>query len=138
MQHAVVTEFSIYMADRPGELAGVLEAASAAGVHLGAICVGDTQQRGLIRLLGAPEDALRRLCEGLVDSGAGPVVEALVLAVDMAERPSAFRDVATGLAADGVNIRYAYQSPSVNGFPARCVFRVDDPERASQIVERLP
>lgn len=137
MQCDLLTEFSIYLADRPGELAGVLEATAAAGVHLAAISVGDTQQRGLIRLIGAPEDALRRLCEGLVDSGAGPVAEARVLAVGLADRPSAFLDVAASFAAEGVNVRYAYQSPNVNGFPARCVFRVDDPEKGQAAVERL-
>jgi len=137
MQCERLTEFSIYLADRPGELAGVLETAAAHGIHLAAISVGDTQQRGLIRVIGAPEDKLRKLCEGLVASGAGPVAEACVLAVGLADRPSAFRDVAVSFAAEGVNVRYAYQSPSLNGFPARCVFRVDDPDKAQAAVERL-
>ncbi|MEL7474032.1 MAG: hypothetical protein AAGK04_12010 [Planctomycetota bacterium] len=138
MRCDLLTEFSIYLADRPGELAGVLESLTVAGTHLAGVSVSvDESQRGLARIIGAPEEAMRHVFEGIVDSGAGPVIEAPVLAVDVSDRPSAFRDIAGCLAAQGINVRYAYQTPALNGFPARCVFRVDEPEAATPFVERL-
>lgn len=132
-----LTEFSIYLADRPGELAGVLEALRAAGVRAEAVVVSEHNGRGLVRLIGTPEEALRRVCEGLCDSGAGPVAEAQVLSVALDERPGAFAEVASRLGVSRINIRYAYQAPSVNGMPARCIFRVDDPAAAEGVLRSL-
>jgi hypothetical protein len=70
-----LTEFSIYLDQRPGELAGVLDALAAAGVDLLALSVTEHNGRGLIRVLGEPIEQLRAVCESLIDSGVGPVVE---------------------------------------------------------------
>ncbi|GIK19610.1 MAG: hypothetical protein DYG93_02275 [Leptolyngbya sp. PLA2] len=137
MQISRLTEFSIYLADRPGELAGVLEALRAAGVQAEAVAVSEHNGRGLVRLIGTPEEALRRVCEGLCDSGAGPVAETQVLCVGLDERPGAFAEVAARLGVSRINIRYAYQSPSANGTPARCIFRVDDLAAAEGVLRSL-
>jgi len=132
-----LTEFSIYLADRPGELAGVLEALRAAGVQAEAVAVSEHNGRGLVRLIGTPVESLRRVCEGLCDSGAGPVAETQVLCVALDDRPGAFAEVAARLGVSRINIRYAYQAPSMNGTPARCVFRVDDPSAAEVVLRSL-
>lgn len=137
MHYDLVTEFSIYLADRPGELAGVLEAAAAAGIHVQAVTVGDSNARGLIRLVGDNPERLRGVCEQLVNAGGGPVTEAIVLAVDVAQRPSAFRDIVSRFAADRVNVKYAYQAPQLNGSPPRCIFRVDEPEQALKSLDAM-
>ena len=36
-----------------------------------------------------------------------------------------------------VNVLYAYQAPALNGTPACCVFRVDDPDKAEQAIAGL-
>ena len=137
MHYDLVTEFSIYLADRPGELAGVLEAAAAAGVHIEAVTVGDSNARGLIRLIGDQAETMRGVCEQLVHAGGGPVTEAIVLAVDVSQRPSAFRDIVSQFASDRVNVKYAYQAPQLNGSPPRCIFRVEEPEVAAKSLDAL-
>ena len=137
MEVARVKEFSIYLTDRPGELAGVLEALAAAGVAVTALSVVEQNGKGLVRLLGEPEGAVRRVCEGVTDTGAGPVTEAEVLAVGLGDNPGVFRDVAVRLAAAAVNVRYAYQAPAQNGSAARCILRVDDADRAESIIREV-
>ncbi len=137
MEVARVKEFSIYLTDRPGELAGVLEALAAAGATVTALAVVEQNGKGLVRLLGEPEDAVRRVCEGVTDTGAGPVTEVEILAVGLGDNPGVFREVAVRLAAAAVNVRYAYQAPAQNGTPSRCILRVDDADKAESIIREV-
>ena len=137
MEVARVKEFSIYLTDRPGELAGVLEALAAAGATVTALAVVEQNGKGLVRLLGEPEDAVRRVCEGVTDTGAGPVTEVEILAVGLGDNPGVFREVAVRLAAAAVNVRYAYQAPAQHGPPSRCILRVDDADKAESIIREV-
>lgn len=137
MQPQKLTEFSIYVDDRPGELAGVLEACSAAGIDMASLSVTTNAGKGVIRLLGEPTEGIRSALESLVDSGHGPLTEADVLAVSLQNRPNAFRDAAACFAPLGVNILYAYLAPAHNEAAARCILRVDDLERAQEAIASL-
>jgi hypothetical protein len=134
MQIEVVKEFSIYLADRPGELAGVLEGLTSAGAQVTAISVTEHNGRGLVRLVGEPVEAVRRVIEGVVDTGAGPAAEADVVAFPLEGGHGRFREIAVRLADSAINVRYAYQAPANNGTPSRCILRVEDPERAAEII----
>ncbi len=137
MHSSRLTEFCIYLAQKPGQLAGLLEAAAAAGVYVSGLCVSEYRDRGLVRLVGEPEDALRHVCESLVESGLGPVVESPVLAIDVENRPGALRDVACCLADARVNIQYVFLTTPANGHPSRAVMRVDDLDRAVSAIADL-
>jgi len=137
MQTERLTEFSIYLAQRPGELAGLLEAAAAAGVNILGLCVTEYKDKGLVRLIAEPEEPLRHVCESLVEAGVGPVVESPVLAFDIENRPGALRDVAVGLADARINIQYVYLSGTVPGKASRAVMRVDDLERGIEAITAL-
>lgn len=130
-------EFAVYLHDRPGELAGVLEALSAGGAEPLALVVTEHNGRGLVRLLAADEPVVRRVFESLSDSGAGPIAETDVLLVEVPAHPGAFRDVAISLADRGINIRYAYHAPSMNG-TARFVLRADDLDAAQSTLDSSP
>lgn len=137
MDATLTTEFSIYLADRPGELAGILEAAEAAGIEVTAVCVGDHNSRGLIRMLAEPEDALRNLLESLVEAGAGPFVESQVIVCTSDHRPRLLRDLAAKLALGGINVSHAYHAPAVNGTPSRVVLCVSDPAAGIETVRNI-
>lgn len=142
MEVARVPEFNIYLADRPGELAGVLEALAAAGVSVLALSVTEQSgtgldRKGLVRLVAEPVEAVRRVCEGVTDTGAGPVAEGEVLMISLGENAARFREVAVRLADAKVNVRYVYPCPASNGSPARLILRVEDPERAEQVIREL-
>ncbi len=137
MQAQIKTEFSVYLADRPGELAGVLEAAAAAGVEIMGLVVTESAHRGLVRVLGEPEEALRHVFEAMVETGAGPVVETPVLVVPIQDRPGLIREISAKLALARVNLQYAYCAPAVNGSPSRYVLRVSNAEQARQAIEGI-
>lgn len=129
------TEFSVYLDQRPGELAGVLEAAEAGGAEITGLAVTEHLDRGLVRILGRPEEQLRHVCESLVESGAGPVVESTVLLVTIDQRPGAPRDIARHMAEADVNVRYAYLV-SDNGNKL-LVLRVSDDERGAEVIAAM-
>jgi hypothetical protein len=137
MNATLQTEFSIYLADRPGELAGVLLAAAEAGVDITSVTVVDQNKRGLLRVLGEPEESLRRVFERMVETGAGPVVETPVLVVAVEDRTGLIREIASRLALSGVNVQYAYGAPRFNGTPGRYVLRVSDITRAREVIESI-
>lgn len=144
MHAEVLKEFSIFLADRPGELAGVLEAADAARIDIAAVCVSHHQTpsqsaRGVLRVIGSPEEGLRRVCESLIETGkAGPMVESDVLVVGMKSRTGAFRDIAAALGRAGVNVQYAYQAAARNGHDAYSIFRVSDVPKARAAIADVP
>jgi len=130
------TEFSIYLQQRPGELAGVLEAAQLAGVEIHSVSTAEHLDRGCVRLIGTPEEALGEVCERLVEAGVGPVVESPVVGVEIDNRPGVVRDLALLMADHKINVRYCYVIPPVSGRgSALCVFRLDEHERAMQVIE---
>ncbi|USN98923.1 MAG: hypothetical protein H6810_12340 [Phycisphaeraceae bacterium] len=137
MKPTRLTEFSIYLDQRPGELAGLLGAAASAGVDVRAVSVSESNGKGLVRVIGEPVEYLRRVCESLMESGVGPIVESEVFAVSMENRPNALRDLATAMADQRINLRYAYQMPRHGQEPARCVFRVDDAEDVASKIEAI-
>lgn len=135
MQYERLIEFSVFLAQRPGELVGLLDAASQVGVEIVALSTTDFRDRGLVRLIGAPTEALRRACVQIADSGAGQFIESPVLAVGMENRPNAVRDLAVIMADARINVRYTYLAPSFNGTPARAIFAVDDYDGAVAAIE---
>ncbi len=138
MQVTRAREFSVYLQDRPGELAGVLEANAASGAQVTGVTVSEVNGKGLVRLIGYPEEGLRTVCEQLCDAGAGPVAESDVLVAHLEGRPNGFKEIAFHLAAAGINIRYAYFTAQANGSPTTCVIRVDDLDAAEKTICALP
>lgn len=135
MQTHVLSEFSVYLQQRPGELAGVLEAAKVAGVSITSVSTTEYQDKGCVRLLGEPVASLRQVCESLVDAGIGPVVEAPVVAVGVRNKPGTIRDLSLLMADNGINIRYCYMVPELDGVEgSACVLRFDEHERALEVI----
>lgn len=137
MNYIQLTEFSIYLQQRPGELAGLLDAAQAAGIDIYSISTTEQLDRGCARLLGHPEQALRQVCESIVDAGVGPVVEAPVIAISVEERPGIVRDLAVLMADNRINVRYCYFIPPSQISPqTMCVFRFDEHQGAIDLIEK--
>lgn len=131
-------EISVFLDQRPGELAGLLDLLHARGVGLVGLSVSEHNGRGLVRVVGEPLETVRQVAESLIESGIGPVVESEVLAVELAaDRPAAMRDLTTALADHGINVRYAYLIPVQGPGVPRLVFRVDDLETVQKTIDEI-
>jgi hypothetical protein len=123
-------QLSVTLANKPGRLAAMLAEFSKQKVNLRALAVMDSGDRGTLRFV--PEDF-----ETAVDSLQKMNARfdaADVLLLELPSQPGAFRNICEKLAADHLNIDYAYCSFSLRGAKGGvlAVIRVNDLAKAQR------
>lgn len=118
-------EFSVTLANQPGQLATLARRLSDAGVHIQSLAAIGTDNESLIRLMPDDADATRRV---LQDAGLH-FEERLVLDTFLPDEPGALAEVAQRLADAGVNIDSMYLLHS-NADGLHFAVTVDDPQAA--------
>ena len=120
-----VTQTTVIIPNRPGALADILDIVSENGLNISALCVVDTTEHGLARMVVDDPD---RLQNALVECGI-PFGSSKTLSIALPNTPGTLGEVARKLAAAKINIDYAYASASETA-PARAILGVSDPEKA--------
>jgi hypothetical protein len=123
----IADQLSIFLENRPGVLASVSSALAEAGVNLRALCVSDSVDHAVVRLV--PSDPA--LARDVLERGGALVVETEVLVLTLPDEPGALADVARRFAATDVNIEYSYGSGGAAD-AGILVMRVSDMERAKK------
>jgi len=99
-----VDQISVFMENRPGQLSEILESLAGENINLRALCVAETQEYGVLRLIADnPEKAVKRLTE---DHWVAVVNK--VTAVAVPDRPGGLSELIKMLAEDNVDIEYMY------------------------------
>src|SRR6266542_6995348 len=97
-------QLALFLNNRPGTLARVCDALSAAKINIYAISTSDTVDHSVVRMIvSAPRTALL-----LFEEHGTLVVETEVLMIEGSNNPGSLAAVAHKLAAGKVNIEYAY------------------------------
>lgn len=99
-------QLSVSLVNKPGRLASMLSALAKRKVKFLALCVMDSGSRGTVRFI---PDNLEAATEVLQELNV-PFEQSDVLVVEVAAQPGAFRRVCERLAAEHLNIDYAYCS----------------------------
>ncbi|MCS7238408.1 MAG: hypothetical protein NZ899_09065 [Thermoguttaceae bacterium] len=99
-------QLSVSLVNKPGRLASMLNALAKKKVKFLALCVMDSGNRGTVRFI---PDNLEAACQVLQEMNV-PFEQSDVLVVEVAAQPGAFRRVCERLAAEHLNIDYAYCS----------------------------
>lgn len=125
-------QFSVSLVNKPGRLADVLTALGKGKVGVRALAVMDSGERGTVRFV--PDDP----------TAAAAVLEAIsvrfdvadVLLVDIPSQPGGFRKICERLAAEHLNIDYAYRSDAAGKAKgsALAVIRVNDLAKAQRVL----
>ncbi|HEY3412649.1 MAG TPA: ACT domain-containing protein [Armatimonadota bacterium] len=123
----IVKQVTVFLTDKPGQLANAQAALADAGINIRA-------------LSSIPLASDHGTAHFVVDDAPGaekalaPVGLAVrttdVLLVQMPDRPRALLEVTQRLANAGVNIQYVYGTVTAPGFPSPAVFKVSDIEAA--------
>jgi hypothetical protein len=103
----MATDLTVVLADRPGELARVGEAAGEAGVNILGMCAMTGEGRGFVHIL-VDDAATARARAVLEDAGMGVVDAREALVVDIEDRPGTLGELTRMLAEANVNIELAY------------------------------
>ena len=129
-----IKQISVFLENRPGTLADATETLSKGGVNLRALCVADTHDFGILRLIADDHDKALAV---LKEAGYA-TTSTEVLAAVIPDDPGSMSRVLRGLAAAGVSVEYTYAflAEKVDS-GAVVVLRVDDVELASRTLQKL-
>ena len=127
---AIKKQLTVYLENKPGELARVCKVLGRSEVNIVAISVVDTVDTGAVRIV---VDNFTRAWKALEELKL-LVHGRDVLAATLADEPGVLAEAATKLAEAGINIDYAYGSTHTDSKEAVCVFAVSDPGRAEKLL----
>jgi hypothetical protein len=127
-----LTQFSVFLVNKPGVLAQVTGALAAEKINLLAMTLVDSQEHGVLRMVVESPAPARAVLTKLNL----PMTETDVLCVDLPNRPGALADVATLLGQNHININYAYVTSGAPGGRTTGVFKVADQAKALHVLKK--
>lgn len=124
-------QVSVFLENKPGSLYEVLRRLKEWGVNLRALSLADTAEFGVLRfIVENPKAIVAKLKE---ERFAATLTE--VLAVGVEDRPGGLCDVVEVLTQSNIPIEYLYAFVSPQGEKAYVVLRVEDLEKAREVLE---
>jgi len=127
----VKTQFSIFLVNKPGVLAGVTGELTRARVNLIALTLMDSMEHGVLRIVCDKPNEAREVLGRTHDRW----TETDVLVIELKNEPGAFASVAQRLADEHINISYAYVTAGARGGRTTAVFKVADMKKAQKVLE---
>jgi hypothetical protein len=127
-----VKQISVFLENKKGRLAEVTLFLSREKINIRALSLADTADFGVLRLIvDSPDRAVAALkARGFV----AQVTE--VIAVEVEDRPGGLARILEVLDQDNVNVEYLYAYVEKSRQHAIVICRIDDRERALQILEK--
>ena len=121
-----VKQISIFLENRPGQLAKASRALADSGVNIATLSLADTTDFGIVRMI---VDDHEKGYKVLSEAGF-TVRQTDVVMVKVADRPGGMADLMEKLEKANVDIEYAYAYALGSGDSAILIFRFDDNARA--------
>jgi len=127
------TQFSIFLINKPGVLAGVSSALAKAKVNIIALALMDAGEHGTLRIVCDDAEKTREVLGKAHDRW----TESDVLVLELVNAPGAFAAVTERLAAEHVNITYAYSTGGAPKGRTTAVFKLADLKKAQRVLEAM-
>jgi len=125
-----VRQISIFLENKPGQLAEICRALAKADVNIAALSLADTTDFGIVRLIA---DDHEKACEALTKAGFAARQTEVVM-VTVPDSPGGMADFMAKLDEAGINIEYSYAYGFGRGEKAILIFRFSDNARAEEII----
>lgn len=125
-----VTQFSVFLINKPGILSRVCDELASKKVNVIALTLMDSVEHGVFRLVA--EDASR--AREVLKSLNLPTTETEVVAAEMPNRPGAMADVCGTLNSEHISIKYAYVTSGAAGGRTLGIFKVDNLQKALKVL----
>ena len=127
-----VKQISVFLENTSGRLADVTTLLGNAGVNLRAITIADTADFGILRLI---VDDNEKALNALKEAGFTAKVTQ-VFAIEIEDKPGGLAAIMQILEENGLNIEYLYATLERNKEKAVVIFRVEDIEGATKVIEQ--
>jgi len=125
------TQFGVLLIDKPGVLAQTVGAIAEAKINMVALTIVDSQEHGVLRVVGDDPKRLRSVLRKLNL----PVHETKVLAVELPNRPGALASVVAKLSDGHVSIQYAYVTSGASSGKTLGILKVDNLAKATTLLQ---
>lgn len=124
------TQYSIFMVNKPGVLAKVLNEFAHAKINIVALTMVDTVEHGVMRLVATPRAKVKKMLDKLnMQYG-----ETDILCLNLPNKAGALADVTQKLAKAHINITYAYCTAGARGGRTTGILKVADVKKAMKIL----
>jgi hypothetical protein len=128
----IVTQLSVFLANKPGTLAAVCEELAKAKINIAALTISDTVDHAVVRMVVSnPRKALE-----LFEERGVLVVENNVLSIENSNQPGSLAQIATRLSKGKVNIDYAYLATSPGSKKGLLIVRTSDSKKALKLLTK--
>ena len=128
---SIQTQLSIFLDNRPGTLARTCQALSQQGVNILAMCISDTIDHAVVRLVVSDAKKAVKILEGLHLA----LQERDVILMDVPNQLGAVATIAQKLAAAGINLEYAYCASPPSQTSGALVLRTNNLEETIDVLE---
>ncbi|HXD00429.1 MAG TPA: ACT domain-containing protein [Verrucomicrobiae bacterium] len=126
----IAKQLAIFLDNRPGTLARVCDALSAAKINIYAITTSDTVDHSVIRVVVSdPQKAV-----AVFEEHGTLVVEDDVVMLEGDNKSGSLARIAHKLAAAAINIEYCYCATSPNATKGLLILRVSNPKKALKVL----
>lgn len=127
----VKTQLALFLANKPGTLAAVCDALAEEEINIFGLTISDTVDHAVVRMVVSdPEKAL-----AIFEEHGTLVVENKVIMLEHDNKPGTISKIAKQLAAENVNIEYAYLASVPTAAKGMLFFRPNDLKKACEILE---
>lgn len=127
-----VQQISVFIENQPGKLAAFARLLAENGIDLVALSVADTTNYGILRCIVSDSE---RATQAI--NGAGYTAHVTdVLAVSVPDKPGGMAKAIIALTDAGISIEYLYSFVRSAGNHALLIFRVDELERAAEVLTK--
>ncbi len=127
-----VAQVSIFLENRSGGLADVVDALARNGIDIKALSLADMADFGILRLIVEDAERTRKV---LKDAGF-TVEKTRVMAVEVPDKPGGLAETLHALRRAGINVEYMYSAARRSGDRAVIIFRFDDAPKAVQTLRK--
>jgi hypothetical protein len=127
-------QLSVFLENKPGRLARVLSALARQKVNLVALTVMDSHEHNVLRMVADDVNHTRSILKEI----GTPFAESDVAVVELRHQPGALAHICETLAADHINIDYAYCSAGGKNGKTVAVFKVSNLEKMSRTLSTSP
>ncbi len=125
-----ITQLSVFLENKPGQLAAAVKLISEGGVNIRALSLADTRDFGILRLIVSDNKKAKELLEEK-----SIVTETPVIAVKMEDEAGALNRILQSLQEERINVEYLYAFTGAAAYSAYTVLRVDDAAHAELVLK---
>lgn len=125
-----IRQLSVFVENKQGSLHGITDALAKAGINLRSMCVADTSNYGIVRIIA--DDPIK--AKELLDRDGHAANVRLINAFAVPDQPGGLAKVLSLLEGKGVNIEYMYALITTEDGKAYSVMRTGDTDETDRIL----